>query len=188
MRRIFQGYINLIETLNYDFKIKKKNIKKDYAEKLDKYIRAFDDQLSYHKEKENEMAKKIRDQERDIEYYLNKINSQDMLLVKLKKKAYLLQKEVDQYQKKNKYLEKENGEVKHKLQELIDRYGEDISEIDEQDQRKMMEQVEAEIERQKEKDGGGEDLEQIPVQEVIKEDDRGTDMGGFDTYLLMAFG
>jgi hypothetical protein len=46
VKKIFQAYIDLIEIVNMDYKVKKKKIKKDFAEKLDKYINSFDDQLN----------------------------------------------------------------------------------------------------------------------------------------------
>lgn len=38
LKKVFSAYLGLVEILNVDYREKRKRIKKDYAEKLDKYV------------------------------------------------------------------------------------------------------------------------------------------------------
>jgi hypothetical protein len=81
--------------------------------------------------------------------------------------------------------------LKNKVSDLADKYGDDVSVIDESEQRRMMEVVEKEMERLKEKDWNeipDAEIAEIPDNDILKEEDRFTDMSGFDTYLTMIYG
>lgn len=48
-------------------------------------------------------------------------------MTKMKKKAWVSQKDLEQAVKKVKYLEKENSELKSKVQDMAEKYGEEVS-------------------------------------------------------------
>ena len=86
-----------------------------------------------------------------------------------------------------KFLEFENADLKAKLQEISTRFGEQMSEYDEADHKKINNQIDedlAMIQRDYE-DGEEIDIDSIPDKLIIKEEDRATDMRDFDAWLRL---
>jgi len=61
--------------------------------------------------------------------------------------------------RKLKLLEKENSELKSKVQDMNEKYGEEFSEIDEQERRRLLQRVDIEIQEENAKLRRGKDEE-----------------------------
>ncbi len=121
------------------------------------------------------------------------MNQDQVLLSKFKKKLWNSQKDNEGAQRRLRFLEKENTDLKTRVQELSERLGEDFSDMDENDRRRLMLRVDQELAQEKKTliiDGneGLIDVDQLPDRDVIKEEDTGTDMRDFERYLKQMYG
>jgi hypothetical protein len=85
------------------------------------------------------------------------------------------------------------------LQELAERVGDNLSDLDDSDHRKrLIMKVDQEMAEDLANNANADntlddlqksiDVDNIPDRDIIKEEDRGTDMGGFDLFLELQFG
>ena len=113
--KVFKSYAKLIDLIHRDNREKRWKLKRNTADKLDKYIQIQEEQIQGYKNKIESQRSDYDKLKWDLDNCLYKLNQNNILTSKFKKKCYNAQKDLEIAQRKMKFLEFENADLKAKL-------------------------------------------------------------------------
>eukprot|EP00347_Sterkiella_histriomuscorum_P002769 403366870 len=190
----FQQTVQKIQNNSVLEPLKQIKLKSELSQKIQSYIDTQDQIASQNQSKLIDQKKQMEQLRIDAQEGQHLIFQRNGLIEKLKKKCINLTRDADLVTRKLKLIQKENYELLQKCHDQSEKLGEQfINPIDEGEKHRLMQIIEQEIiqendnKRQKMSKLGVSseiiELEQIPMSDVIQENDQETDMDDFVQYL-----
>eukprot|EP00347_Sterkiella_histriomuscorum_P010195 403377241 len=194
LRKIFDQYTSMVESMCKTFQDYRIKLKSELSQKIQNYIDTQDQIASQNQSKLIDYKKQMEQLRIDVQEGQQLLFQRNGLIEKLKKKCMNLNRDADVATRKLKLIQKENYELLQKCHDQSEKLGEQfINPIDDGEKHRLMQIIEQEIiqendnKRQKLSKLAVSseliELEQIPMSDVIQENDQETDMDDFVQYL-----